>query len=203
MAKKKTAKRQKRKIVNKNFLSYFSNHWQIVLIVLLLVIGLILISYLYLFKPHTLKSSQQVKEDISYSTEEGDYQQVIDGYQELIKREPDNYGNYYSLAKIYQREKDYQNAFENYQKAYQLEESRVEILNLMANCQRDLENYDRAEELYRQAIAESPGLSTPYINLAGMLYSQSQIEQAKNILTEGLRKNPTSKEMKKMLDRLK
>lgn len=194
--------RKKKQKSIKDLVEYLQGNWQIISIVFVLIVGIGLASYLFLVNPNNLKSTSELKEEISHFSREGDFKRAVSGYEELIKREPDNYGNYYSLAKIYQREKDYHKAFENYERAFQLEESRIEILNLMANCQRDLENYDRAEEFYCQAIARSPGLSTPYVNLSGMLYGQNKLNEAKNILKEGLNENPNSTEIKRMLDRL-
>lgn len=175
-------------------------HYQLFLIIVA-ICALLVVGY-YLYNPSIVKSSQEIKEDASQALAQEDYQQAQKSYQVLADREPDNYAYNYNLAKTYHYQKDYQQAFQVYQQAYNLNQNRSEILNLMANCQREMGDNQKAEELYREAISKSPNLPTYYQNLSAMLYGDGNKKEAKKVLSQGLKFNPDSKNLKNMQKRI-
>jgi len=130
--------------------------------------ALIIIGY-YSYDPSIVKNSQDIENEASQAIAQKDYQEAQKSYQVLADREPNNYIYQYNLAKTYHYQKDYQQAYQNYQQAYEIDQNRTDLLNLMANCQRELGDHNTAEELYREAISKSRRLSTYYLNLAAML----------------------------------
>ncbi len=191
---------KKRKIKKESNLTDLIKKHSLFLIVLA-ISTLIVIGY-YSYNPAIVKSSQEIEEEGSQAMVEEDYQKAEHSYQVLADREPENYAYQYNLAKTYHYQKDYQNAYQAYEQAYNLNQNRSDLLNLMANCQRELGDHQKAEELYREAISKSPQLSTYYQNLAAMLYGDGEVKEAKKIINQGIKLNPNSKSLKKMKSRI-
>ncbi len=173
------------------------NSYPIILIVITAIFAVAILSPLlfsrYLQKPAGLmdKARQQITEE--------DLEGAEQSLKKAIAKTPDDYTARQLLAQVYYLQKNYQGAYDQYNQAYQIDSNRHELLNLMANCQRDLTNYQEAEKLYRQAITKNPQSSIPYQNLAVMLRNLDKKKEAISVLKEGIKANPGTTTLKKLL----
>ncbi|MCX8033571.1 MAG: tetratricopeptide repeat protein [Thermoleophilia bacterium] len=87
----------------------------------------------------------------------------------------------------------FEQAVELYEEMLAIKEDAV-LRNRLGNTLRDMGNPKGAEQAYRRAIADDPGLPQPYCNLAELLWRQGRNDEALAILEQGLQAVPADKQ---------
>jgi len=76
-----------------------------------------------------------------------------------------------------------------------------EAFNEIGRCYLQMDNLAAAEESFKKAVQFSSGIS-PAVNLAGLYVNQGRLDEAQELITRLLRKNPTEGELYAALTRI-
>jgi len=172
-------------------------NYPIILIVITAIFALII--FLPLFLSYYLNRPEQSMDKAREQISAKNYSAAEENLKRVVAKNPKDDTAYRLLGQVFYLQKNYQGAYDSYNKAYQIDSSRQDLLNLMANCQRDMGNYDEAEKLYQEAITKNPKSTIPYQNLAVMLRNLNKKKEAISILRQGIKVNPKSDILKKLL----
>jgi len=109
----------------------------------------------------------------------GQTQAAIDEYLRLLQRQPDIAVAYFNLALLYKKLKRYPDALAAYEDSIRLEIDHVEeVYSNMGNLYCDMQQEDRAREMYERALELAPDYIPALFNFAGYLEEIDEKQQA-------------------------
>jgi tetratricopeptide (TPR) repeat protein len=95
------------------------------------------------------------------------------------------------LASLYSQDHKYERAIDQARQAMERDRRpSLWMLNLMANCYKELGALDRAEKHYREAMRVAPSSSTPRFNLSLLLEDLDRVDDAEKVAGEAVRLEP-------------
>lgn len=127
--------------------------------------------------------SEQAKLDFAAkAVDDGYYEEAKKLLEETVAKEP-NALAYKRLGTANYNVNDLQGAIEAWTKAIELDPGAPgEMRNNIGNALRDLEQYEKAEAAYREALQAEPTRWTAAVNMAGMLKDQGELAKAVAVL---------------------
>ncbi|MBW6440891.1 tetratricopeptide repeat protein [Patescibacteria group bacterium] len=128
--------------------------------------------------------------------DEKNYSSALDFFKKAIDEEPNNINYLTEYAITNYRLKNYSEAIKTYQRIIVIDENSVSSYNSIGNIYWIMENYDAAENNFKKAIEINPSIISAYNNYALMLDEKGQIEEAKEILQQGMEANSENTELK-------
>ncbi|MEX2495286.1 MAG: sulfotransferase [Woeseia sp.] len=94
---------------------------------------------------------------------------AIDHYQRLLRRQPELAAAHFNVALLYRKEYRYEDSLAAYEEAMRLGISNEqEVWSNMGVVYADMRDTDKAEEMYRRALAADPVYLPALFNLAGL-----------------------------------
>lgn len=134
--------------------------------------------------------------------EEGRFDEAAANFERASSGE-NEVGAKYKLAVSKYNQKDFEGAAEAYEEVLRKDPRNADALNGLGNIYRDQRNFSKAQDSYRKASLSSNGYVAAYSNWAIMLMDEGKLGEAKEVIRNGLEKNPQNKELlnlKKILD---
>jgi tetratricopeptide (TPR) repeat protein len=113
-----------------------------------------------------------------------DYEAEIPTLEEAIAADPTDIFALENLAVAHYQLGEYEEAVDAYLQILAIQEDAFTRNNL-GNAYRDWGKADEAKAAYRKAMEDDPTLKYPYVNLAGLLKKEGDIQGAMEVLTEG------------------
>ena len=114
-------------------------------------------------------------------------EQAIERFSKSLRLYPPSFEAYGERGWSYVRLKKYDLAYADYMKALELNPKGAQGLSALGYLCRNFRNEpERAEDLYRQAIAADPRFVEPRRNLGALLASRQDFEQAIRVWKEAL-----------------
>jgi len=115
-----------------------------------------------------------------------EYRAEIPELEKALETDPNDLYSLEALAVAHLQLEEYEQAEAAFLRILAIQEDAFTRNNL-GNVYRDWGKTDEAKAAYRQAIEEDPTLKYPYVNLAGVLKKEGDIEGAAEVLREGLK----------------
>lgn len=109
--------------------------------------------------------------------------------EDLLKKDPNNNDLKIKLASYYYQA-DKLDQFVSYVEAEQLKSSAIS--NMLATIYQDKADYPKAEDYYREAIAQAPNSARAYVNFAAYYQAHGHLDQALVTIKQGISANPKS-----------
>jgi len=144
------------------------------------------------FREATMGISTETEKPLTPEQRKERYRKAKEEFEKLLKEEPANVKILSSLGITYYNLSEFEKAKEIFEKLIKLNPTNPSNYNILANILRDKSppDLEKAETYYKKAIELSEGFIAAYTNLAFLYQSQNKLDQAIDILTKGLEKNP-------------
>lgn len=124
----------------------------------------------------------------------GEFDESIRFLEDAVEQE-ESFDAYVKLAVGHYNKRQYDEAIQYYEKAIDFQGGNALIYNGMANAYRDKKQFKEAEAMYQKAIESDNAYALAYSNWAIMHIDSGSMDRAREIVEEGLRNIPDSKEL--------
>lgn len=117
--------------------------------------------------------------------EQAEYEAALPELQKKLEAAPDDLDLLQELAVAQYNLKKYDEAAETYQKMLSIEDKAM-VRNNYANVLRDKGERDQAKQEYAKAIELDPTLAVAYVNLASIMVTEKNMDEALKVLDQGI-----------------
>jgi tetratricopeptide (TPR) repeat protein len=171
------------------------NRWLLNIILLVATVGLIGVSMLPLISS-TFGGNAQSKPSPNPAQTSGapsaDVEAQARGYEEVLKREPDNQTALRGLLEARLRLNDIKGSVEPLEKLAKLNPNMTEYGVLLAQAKQQLGDREGAAQVYRNILQSKPGDLSALAGLADLLVKQQRPEAAIGLLQDTLKQAPVA-----------
>jgi tetratricopeptide (TPR) repeat protein len=154
--------------------------------ILFILLGLILISFFYLFfitRPN-LSHNYEQKADLELANKDKTY--ALQDYQKALVLNPRNSNIYVKIAKIYQEKNLFDEAKKYAQESINLDPNNKGAYLLLGKNNLKNYNYDSAYQDFKKVLDKDTDNADAYIGLLEALIAQNKIKEAENISQKAL-----------------
>jgi len=184
----KPPKKEKVKISNPiDFRSF------IPLLIFLLVV--LIVGYKLFFSKNNVPSTDSIINSGVEEIQRGNLDEAGKKFEEILKKDSGNKEAVYNLALIKYIKKEYEEAISEFEKIAKRNPNDGNPYNILGNIFRDKKDYDQALLKYREAIKLDASLVQAYINMADVMNIMGNKKGAREIIDEGLLKNPENERL--------
>lgn len=171
------------------------NRWLLNTVLILATVGLIGVSMVPLLSS-TFSSTAQPKTSPSAAqspeAQKADIEAQARGYEEVVKREPDNQTALRGLLEARLKLNDVKGAIEPLEKLAKLNPESTEYGVLLAQAKQQTDDREGAAQAYRDILKTKPGDLGALSGLADLLIKQQRPEAAIGLLQDTIKQAPTA-----------
>ena len=133
---------------------------------------------------------EQVLREAVADHDAGRLAEAVEGYEEVLERQPGNKIASYNLGLMAHRDGDLEEAAERYRDALRSDPSYVPALLNLAVLRLDEGDPAGAAELYRLAVAAEPDNADAHLRLGEALVAMGEVEEGRASIARALRLDP-------------
>jgi Flp pilus assembly protein TadD/peroxiredoxin len=119
--------------------------------------------------------------------------------QKAISMDPTRAELHQGLAMLYVEQKDLADAKSEFEKATQLDPENAEMLNGLGVVLMEMGDSENAVKDFEKCRQLAPDFDRPYLNMAVLYLSAGQLDKARSVLTEFLKRDPNNQDIRQAL----